>query len=413
MLLFFILFMFFILHIQFLLRNVFLGTYDTTYFQFTSVYLFNHDVAVISLLFSIATACSFGASYTWTYRRPSSQPASAITDDVVMQANLASMRTIFIAFGLMQAIANVILAVTSDFNYQTMAETLESSGFIFELRIFLLVALAFIALNVRPAVFWRGEKYRMVRLVLILYGASILIVQARSRVFEFAAILVYAYLMWAGDRVRWRYLGAIALALLVPNLIVLGRLGIPDDPAVLIDGLFSFEYSITLNNFLGAAIERTYVVQDGLTFLKSLWLLIPSPIRTAMDIDVVKSDAYEALAAIAQVRNGGYSMLAEMYQNFGWFALLAFVAMGGGMGALNRRAARVGNVPIIAATAPLIYAAFVVAFRNDFGVFLKFVIQAFVVAYLLRTMLRTSVPSTPPEAMPIVPSPPTDIDARV
>lgn len=401
MLLFFIILMFFILHIQFLLRNVLFETYDSNYFQFNSIYLFNHDIAVTSLLFSIATTISFGLSYTLAYRKSQrSASVPVIVDQDAVRGNLVLMRTIFLCVGVMQVTANIVLAITSDFTYQIMAETLESSGFIFELRIFLLAALAFIALNVRPVIFWKGQDYRHIRLVLMLYAASILVVQARSRVFEFAAILMFAYLMWAGDRVRWRYLGVIAVALLIPNLLVLGRLGIPDDPQVLIDGLFSFEYSISLNNFLGAAIERSYIIQGGLTFLKSLWLLIPSPVRTLMGIDVIKNEAYEALSAIAEIRGGGYSMLAEMYQNFGWFSLLAFAAMGFGIGALNRRASQVGTVSIVAAVAPLIYTGFVIAFRNDFGVFLKFTVQTFIIAYILRMSMRIMTRPAPLAAVP-------------
>lgn len=85
-------------------------------------------------------------------------------------------------------------------------------------------------------------------------------------------------------------------------------------------GLFSIEYSVILNNILGGAIEHRYVVQEPLTFLKSLWLIIPSPVRTLLGIEVIKSEAYDALVHIADVRNGGYSMLAEMFQNFGWWS---------------------------------------------------------------------------------------------
>lgn len=405
MLFFFIMFMFVLLHIQFLLRNVLFGTYDTSYFQFTTVYLFDRDMAIESLWFSIGSAVFFAVPYLWAYRNGARHAAlspgadkiagfqaTAIGgggDDLALTRNLATASKIFLVVGLLQTLANLILAADANFVYQTMAETLERSGFIFELRFFLLAALAFIALNVRPATFWRGREYRFVRLVLALYTFSILVVQARSRVFEIGALLVYAYLMWAGDRVRWRYLAVLAATLLVPNLIVLGRLGVPSDPRVLINGLFSFEYSITLNNFLGAAIERSYFTQGDLTFLKSLWLLIPSPIRTFLNIEVVKSDAYEALAGIAEVRNGGYSMVAEMFQNFGWYGMIAFGVMGLGLGALNRRASQVGQVSMVMAAAPLIYVAFVIAFRNDFGVFIKFVVQAFIVTGVLRIMMHS------------------------
>lgn len=388
MLLFLILAMFFILHAQFLLRNIFFGTYDSTFFQFTQPYLFDRHIATMSLLFVLLCAGAFQFGYKYAYKAYI-QPQSV---GQTLDDNIRAIVRICLFFGVTQALANFGLAAISGFSYQRIAETLEASAFVFELRIVFLLCFAYITLNVPFRILWSDHKYRLLRAVVIFYTLSLLVVQSRSRVFELAAVPIFAHLMWNGDRVRWRYVGVLVLALIAPNLIVLGRLGIPSSPGALISGLFSIEYSVLLDNFLGGAIEGRYVVQEHLTFLKSLWLVIPSPIRSLLGIEVIKSDAYIALSRIADVRNGGYSMLAEMYQNFGWYAVAVFGLMGFFLGALNRRASSVGNVPIVAATAPLIYAAFIIAFRNDFGVFLKFIVQVFLVALLLRFALRISLP---------------------
>ncbi|MBB4049949.1 hypothetical protein GGR45_003504 [Sphingomonas zeae] len=382
MLLFFILAMLFILHAQFLIRNIVFGTYESTFFQFTQSYLFDRHIATLSLLFTVLCAAAFTVSYRYIY----GQRLQPVQLAPVTGNNIDAIMRICLFFGLTQATANFALAYISGFQYQAMAETLESSAFIFELRIIFLLCFSYLSLNVAPRTLWRGHQYRFFRLVVFVYTLSVLVVQSRSRVFELLAVPIFAYLMWSGDKVRWRYIGALLIALTVPNLIVLGRLGMPGSFGALMSGLFSIEYSVILNNILGGAIEHRYVVQEPLTFLKSLWLIIPSPVRTLLGIEVIKSEAYDALVHIADVRNGGYSMLAEMFQNFGWWSFLVFALMGWIIGWLNKRAFYVGHADIFAAMAPLIYTGFILGLRNDFGVFLKFAIQLLLIALFLRVL---------------------------
>jgi hypothetical protein len=384
MLLFFILAMLFILHAQFLVRNIVFGTYESTFFQFTQTYLFDKHIATLSFLFTVLCAASFTISYTRIYR----QRLKPVSIAPMADYNIRIIMRICLFFSLTQAAANFVLAYISDFQYQAMAETLESSAFIFELRIIFLLCFSYLTLNVAPRILWRGHQYRVFRLAVFLYTLSVLVVQSRSRVFELLAVPIFAYLMWSGDKIRWRYIGALLIALTVPNLIVLGRLGLPGSFGDLLSGLFSIEYSVILNNILGGAIEHRYVVQEPLTFLKSLWLIIPSPVRTLLGIEVIKSEAYDALVHIADVRNGGYSMLAEMFQNFGWWSFLIFALLGRIIGSLNKRAFYVGHADIFAAMAPLIYTGFVLGLRNDFGVFLKFAIQLLLIALFLRILMR-------------------------
>lgn len=384
MLLFFILAMLFILHAQFLIRNIVFGTYESTFFQFTQSYLFDKHIAALSLLFTVLCAFSFTVSYRYIYN----QRFRPILLAPATNDNIRTIMQICLFFGITQAAANFVLAYISGFQYQAMAETLESSAFIFELRIIFLLCFSYLTLNVAPRTLWRGHQYRFFRLAVFVYTLSVLVVQSRSRVFELLAVPIFAYLMWSGDKIRWRYIGALLIALTVPNLIVLGRLGLPGSFGDLMSGLFSIEYSVILNNILGGAIEHRYVVQEPLTFLKSLWLIIPSPMRTLLGIEVIKSEAYDALVHIADVRNGGYSMLAEMFQNFGWWSFLVFALLGWIIGSLNKRAFYVGHADIFAAMAPLIYTGFVLGLRNDFGVFLKFAIQLLLIALFLRFLTR-------------------------
>ncbi len=392
MLLFFLIALIFVLHIQFLIRNLVFDTYDINFFQFTQSYMFDRTIATESLLFVSFCTLAFALGYRYTYKRRILNNLGTADHG----QSLDNISKLYSIFGLSQAAANLILSAISGFQYQAIAETLESSAFIFELRIIFLICFAFIVLNIPPKTLWRDPAYRTFRIIFFIYTVSIIILQSRSRIFELFSIPLFAYLMWNGDKIKWRYISVLLLALVIPNIIVLGRLGLPGSFGDLLSGLFSVEYSVVLNNFLGGAIEGRYSVHEPLTFLKSLWLIIPSPIRNLLGIEVIKSDAYDALVRIADVRNGGYSMMAEMFQNFGWFSIPVFGGMGYAIGSLNRRAAAVGSVPIIAAAAPLIYAAFFVTLRNDFGVFLKFTVQAFVIAYLLRMTIAAQRPMPAP-----------------
>ena len=54
---------------------------------------------------------------------------------------------------------------------------------------------------------------------------------------------------------------------------------------------------------------------------------------------------------------------------------------------MNARAMRVGRASILISTAPLLYTAFILAFRNDLGVFLKYAIQLFIFALIMNLFI--------------------------
>jgi hypothetical protein len=120
-------------------------------------------------------------------------------------------------------------------------------------------------------------------------------------------------------------------------------------------------------------------------------LLLPSPIRSLFDLNVVKSDYYLDLAEAANIRNGGFALLAELFTNFGWSAIWVFGGMGGLIGFLNARALRVGRANLMTCVAPLFYIAFILAFRNDLGVFLKYVIQLIFIAWMMSLMTKIRI----------------------
>lgn len=386
MLLFFILFIFFILHIQFLLRNIVFGTDEVYYFNFKVTYLFDQLVSQKSLFFALSCATCFALGYFVFYRRRKLR-----VESLLISANLkgygGELLVLNVA-GLVQVVYGIYLLLSSGFSYQVMAEAKMNYGFVFELRVFYLILLSHLLLNVPWAEFIKQSVFKRTRWILIAYVLIAVLGQARSAIFEIAAVVIVTQLMWHGDQLKIKYVLLVVGAMLVPNLVVLGRLETIDDVWVIIGGLFSFEYSILFNNMLSGVIESNVGTNGDLSFMPSLLLILPSPLRNLFGLTVVKSDFYEDLASVTGVSNGGFSLLAEMFSNFGWYAPFVFGAVGMLIGALFSRAARVGKVTLFGATAPLLYVAFVLAFRNDFGVFIKYVVQLLLIAAILNLVLQ-------------------------
>ena len=385
MLLFFVLLIFFVLHIQFLLKNIFLGVEDASFFMFVMHYPFNHQVAVQSLWFVLACAGGFWLGYKLVYRSENRGNVPAENFDSKKWRN--ELRVSNLMGIVMISYIGVVGGMTG-FSYGPMTQLRESYGFIFELRMGYLLLLAHLLFNIPWRQFMSRPELKFTRMVLATYFVGLLLFQARSAIFELGVSILIPLLMWAGDKVKVKYVLIVFCLLIAPNIIVLGRIGIPDDPYELIDGLFSIEYTMTLDKFLGAAIDTGYQAKEALSFLPQLGLIIPSPIRNILEIQATNTDYIVDLSEAAEVYGGGFSLVAQMYTDFGWFSPLIFGLLGSLIGKVNYQASKVGRVKLLYATAPLLYSIFILTFRNDFGVFLKYTIQLFMMAVVLSFLLR-------------------------
>lgn len=386
MLLFFVLFIFFIFHIQFLVRNLFFGVDESQFFDFTLTYQFDHHIALQSLLFTLACAGCFALFYKLAYHASANH--TTIKEGLVDLRGYRRELLLLNIMGMSMVTYILVLGGLTGFSYGPMTLLRESSNFVFELRMVFLILLSHVLFNVPWKQFLSRPELKSARWVSVLYFTALLLFQARSAVFELAVVVIFPLLMWAGDKVKLKYILVMLSLLIIPNLIVLGRLGIPDNPYDLVKGLFSIEYTTMLDNFLGAAISGGYTPPNGFSFLPQLGLLIPSPLRSLFDMTVVQTDFFDSLSDSAGVFGGGFSLLAQSYVDFGWFSPLIFGLLGGLIGRMNNRTARVGHAKLVYAAAPLLYAAFLLAFRNDIGVFLKYTLQLFLVSFLLGMILK-------------------------
>ena len=385
MLLFFVLFIFFVFHIQFLLKNIFWGVEDAKFFMFVMHYPFSHQVAIQSLWFVLACAGGFWIGYKLAYRF---ERKSDLLDPTFDWRKWRYELRIFNIMGILMISYIGIVGAISGFSYGPMTMIKESYGFVFELRMVYLLLLAHLLFNITWREFLKKPELKWSRIILVFYFIGLLLFQARSAIFELAVCVLIPLLMWAGDKVRVKYILIILAMLIIPNIIVLGRIGIPDDPYELIDGLFSLEYTMILDKFLGAAIDTGFRAKEALSFLPQIGLILPSPIRNMLGIQATNTDFILELSESAEVFGGGFSLVAQMYSDFGWFAPIVFCLLGLFIGRMNYQATKVGQVKLIYATAPLLYSMFILTFRNDFGVFIKYTIQLYVVAAILNFLLK-------------------------
>lgn len=385
MLLFFIMFVFFVFHIQFLLKNIILGVEDVNFFMFVMHYPFDRQIAVQSLYFVLACAGGFWVGYKLAYR---SDNLSVLSDKIFDFRQWRNELRVLNFMGVVIISYIGIIGGMTGFSYGPMTALRQDYGFIFELRIVLLLLLSHLLLNIPWREFLKNPKLKISRTILAVYFFGLLLFQARSAIFEFGACLIIPLLMWSGDKVQVKYLLMLSVMMIVPNVVVLGRIEIPDDPYELLDGLFSIEYTMILNQFLGAAIETGMRSKEALSFLPQFGLILPSPLRNLFDIQATNNDFILELSEYAKVYGGGFSLVAQMYTDFGWFAPIVFYLLGLLIGHTNYKASKVGRVKLIHATAPLLYSMFILSFRNDFGVLLKYSIQLFVVAAILNFLLK-------------------------
>ena len=392
MLILFIMSLFVALHLQFLVRNIFFGADGAHYFSFYLPYPYSRDVAIETLLFSASCAVMFFIGYLLSKHLLVSKILKIRDNSKAIQVSPRAIHCLAASLGVQIAVSVYVL-LNAGLNYQDITELKGYLGFIFELRMFALLLLSYVLINIPVSLWLSDKRLRFVRYLYISYILLAILLQARSVVFEAAAVPAFCYLMWTGNKVRLKYLALLAFSFVVPNLIVLIRLHVSLDSVDVFTDLFSLEYSVLLNNLLSHAIYSKNLPVWGATFFPSMILLIPSPLRDVLGITVVKSYLYVQESLEAGVTGGGFSLLAEMFMNFGWLSIFCFLLFGIYIGNVLRGASKVGRVGLYYASAPLVYIAFILCFRNDFGVFLKYVTQLLIATAILSLMLRARLGS--------------------
>src|SRR6266568_3292491 len=114
MLLIFVIVILVLLHVQFYVRNILFGTDEVNFFTFTIRYIFDRDVSINSLYFSVSCTVAFAIGYLIAHRGRAHRLA--------WHPNVAPPYSLpmwpLIAAGVLQILASLQIAIESGFAYQ-------------------------------------------------------------------------------------------------------------------------------------------------------------------------------------------------------------------------------------------------------------------------------------------------------
>ena len=390
MLLLIIIFGFYVMHVHFMLKNIFMGASGAEIFYVFVPYRFSRDVALDTLVLGVSCIVAFVLGYIVSKcvfdNRPVKPHDDTICDNFLYKSVV--IMNIFIAF---QIGFSLFIISMVGLNYSALFNLKMSMSFLFEIRMVGLLLVCFVCLNKPPSEWLKDKKLRLSAILLALYFVVSVLLQSRSALFECAAIIVFPWLMWQKNKIKIKYVVMLFCTMIIPNLIVLPRFGGVMDLKQIIAGVFSFEYTVALSNIVSAAIENNHPPLIVDFFLSIPSLLIPSPIRNAIGLNITPGtggDYYLTILQDAGVLGGGFSMLAEAYINLSWWAIILFLLLGYVIGKFIKGAARVGKVNLLYATAPLMYASFLINLRNNFATFAKYSIQLIIIAFIVKAILK-------------------------
>lgn len=391
MLLFFIIFVIFIINIQFLIRNIFFDVDSVQFFMFNNTYPFTKDMAEETLLFVFVCTIALCVGY-WFSSSCISYRRNRVRMYVVRSVSEFSLAINMISiFLLIQIIAAAYVIFDSGFSYVAINESKRNFNFIFELRMLPLLLLSYVCLNLNPKTWFGERKLILPMTLLVIYIVLSISLQARSVVFQVVAILMFCWLAWNGNKIKIKYILLLCCALIIPNILILFRFfgsGLLSLDYIA-GNLFTIEYSVIFNNILSGVILSDSDPLWGESFIPNLMLVVPSPLRELLDIGSGSTDVYSTIGKNSGVLGGGFSLFAEMYLNFKWWSIFGFVIFGLFLGKITTGALfHLSRANILNAAAPLVYISFVLLLRNDLGVFMKYVIQLYIMCVIIYPVIK-------------------------
>jgi hypothetical protein len=298
--------------------------------------------------------------------------------------NYESILYLFAFINLVVTTAMIVHSFNNQFNYGLISGNRHEISFLIELRVLSLLMLIFILDNLN---FYNKKQKILIALSVLAYSIGILLFQTRGILAEFFVILFMISRIKKFDSFDFKILIITSVLIFMPNLFVYSRMGINFYENI--DQLFSFEYLIVFNNILGAALD--YQSRDfEFTFINQLWLIIPSFIRSILDLNSSNNEFYESVAANGGVTSGGFSLLGQLYIDFGiFYPLVIFVIMFIFHFHYKSFFLRKHNgLNFFNYIFPLFFLIIMLGLRNDFGVVLKQIFQLYIVAAFLNVFMR-------------------------
>ena len=373
--------MVFMLHVNFLLKNIFLGRESAQFFNQTMTYNFDVATSILALQFVMLCMLGFYLGYKIIYRGNNFTYHNNSIYITRTTTSVTAASSVFIILYVLYA------GYVSGFNYGLMHQFRSQNGFIFELRAIYLVLLSFHLLNIPIRILVKEKRYRWLRVTFVLYCIALISFKARSPMFEVFVVFLYSYAMWKKDKFKFKYVLVFSALLIFPNLLVMLRMSAAEDWQTFIASLFYFEYGTLLNNFLGAVIFYE-VENEYASFASQIQLIVPSILRDLFEFTQPNYDYINRVSNLAEVSGGGFSLIAQVYSDFKFNSFFIFFLIGLVIGWLNKKASNIGRVHLFYAISPLIYSMLILSLRNDFGVFFKYSIQIMILGLILEFFRR-------------------------
>lgn len=378
-----IIFLFYMLHIQFLVNYLLTGNDVHTFFGWKLVYCYSEEIAEKALLFTLLSLLMFVFGYIF------GQKKKIINKKKVIIGN--SIIRITEIFYLISILSLLYVIIKGGFEYSNMTIVREQINFIFELRMISNVLLLYMLFNSDLSEL-RNRKFKFVKKIIFVYVLLIFFIQARSLVFEILAIFSIYYIKIKNIKVEFKYIVLLFIISVLPNIIVIFRL---DDSQLdfssieTYQNIFTYEYSLLFNNILSEVISNKHVYIEHDNFLiNALILLVPSFLRDKLALTV--DDSFNiSIANDAGVTGGGFSLLGQLYLNFGYWSVLYWLIMGYLFGRVFKKLYMERSSSVFIAIIPLVYVYFVLSFRNDLYIFLKQIVQLYMIALFLNIVIKT------------------------
>ncbi|MTC52613.1 hypothetical protein GKR56_05025 [Providencia alcalifaciens] len=271
-------------------------------------------------------------------------------------------------------------------NYANINKIKESYNFIFEFRVLINIFFLYIILN--------HIKLSMhLKILTLFYFFSICVLQARSIIFEFLFIIAIPFLIT--KKINLKIFLFLCITPFIPNLIVAFRFVNTYSITEIINYLFSFEYLTLFNLIVSEAILKYSDMHEfllGSSYSNSIALVIPSFIRDIFDISVDSNIEIDAVRYSAGVHGGGFSLIGELFMNFGYysviFVFLYSIIMNSFLYRIVWKYSSYMKISLIECIVPLILIMTILSLRNDTSPLIKYTIQLLLISGFIMLLIN-------------------------
>ncbi|SPY70819.1 Uncharacterised protein [Providencia alcalifaciens] len=378
-------FAFFLLHILSYFYWLYNGNLDYIFFGSLIKYPYSDQIIKETYIFNLMIFLSY---LLGVFSAKSFYKTKKVSKVTVSPLNETSFSRILISLLYVFIIINFSVFLSSWGNYASINKIKESYNFIFELRVLINILFLFIILN-------HIKMSTHLKILTLFYFFSICVLQARSVIFEFIFIVAIPFLITR--KINLKIFLFLCITPFIPNLIVAFRFINTYSITEIISYLFSFEYLTLFNLIVSEAILKYSDMHEfllGSSYSNSIALVIPSFIRDIFDISINHNVEIDAVRYSAGVHGGGFSLIGELFMNFGYysviFVFLYSIIINSILYRIVWKYSLYMKVSFIECIVPLILIMTILSLRNDTAPLIKYTIQLLIISGSITFLVKYS-----------------------